>query len=428
MKHKLVALILLAVSGASLVFLGCKDEDNVDESKNLSDPRIRSMVTSPASKIVVNDLDAIIFNYDSLDKGTNLSFVRTYFYGYVSQPTIKYLKDGEWVDFKNGSSLDLSDRVEILSTSEDKSQQKRYTIEMRVHNYDVAAFTWQDYASLDLSSRISSQKSFTYGQKNLWFCSDESGACALYSSSDLKTWEKKALSIEGADWSSSAIMGDSIFVQKGNGDLYAAQLDNLQFTACASSVKLEKILFTIKSAIWAIGSDANGRYIYSKSAGDFQKRAALPENFPSEHITTFTSPSGYTSLGYVYASQNGQGAIWSIDGKGNTCQLQKADGSIPSLKNPNVFFYSGMLGIVGGEKEDGSYSTECYSSNNGGVSWQHDWHKDLSGDGLANSGTFVFSDMGEIVFVGGNTPAGVSNKVKKCVLNKLTADDLNYQN
>ena len=87
-----------------------------------------------------------------------------------------------------------------------------------------------------------------------------------------------------------------------------------------------------------------------------------------------------------------------------------------------------MLGIVGGEKEDGTYSTMCYSSKNGGVSWQHDWHKDLSGDGLANSGTFVFSDMGEIVFVGGNTLAGVSNKVRKGVLNKLTADDLNYQN
>ncbi len=428
MKHKLTTFILLFLAGASSIFWGCKDDETDEAYKNLDDPRIRSMVIGPTSKIVVNDLDAIIFNYDSLDKGTSLSHVRTYIYGYVSKPTYKYKKNGEWIDFKSGDALDLSDKLEILSTSEDKSQQKKYTIDIRVHQYDVAAFTWQDYSTVDLSSRISSQKSFTYGQKNLWFCSEEGGASVLYSSLDMKNWEKRALDIEGADWSSSAILGDSIFVQKSSGELFAAGLDDLHFSAYASAVKLEKILFTIKSAVWAIGSDANGRCIYSKDAGDFQRRAALPESFPSENITTFTSPSGYTSLGYVYASQNGQGTIWSMDGKGNTCQLQKADGTVPSLKNPNVFFYSGMLGIVGGEKEDGSYSTECFSSNNGGVSWQHDWHKDLSGDGLTNSGTFVFSDLGEIVFVGGNTPSGVSNKVRKGVLNKLTADDLNYQN
>ena len=179
--------------------------------------------------------------------------------------------------------------------------------------------------------------------------------------------------------------------------------------------------------MWAIGNDGNERYLYSKNEGDFQKGTALPSNFPTENITSFTTLSGYTSLGYLYASQNGQGTIWSVDSKGNMTLLQKADGTIPALKHPNVFAYSETIGIIGGEKEDGTYSKQCFSSKNGGVTWQHDWHKDLS-EGLSNSGTFIYSDHGEIMFVGGNTPSGFSNIIRKGVLNKLTADDLNYQN
>lgn len=428
MERKLFALVLLFVMGASPIYVGCNDDDEKDLSKNLSDPRVRRMVISPNSEIVVNDLDAIIFNYDSLDTGTDLSHVKAYFYGYISQPSIKYKKDGEWISFQNGHYLDLSDKTEILSISEDKSQQKKYTVEIRVHNYDVAAFTWKEFATVDVTSRIATQKSFMLDNRNLWFCSDEAGVSTLHSSTDLINWEKKTIDITDADWSSSAILGDSIFVQKNDGSVYSASLGELAFSPLSSSVKVEKILFAIDAKLWVIAADESGRCLYSWSGGDFQKRVAIPESFPSENITAFTSSSGYTSLGYVYASQNGQGTIWSVDKKGNISQLQKPDGTIPSLKHPNVFFYSDMLGIVGGEKEDGTYSTECFSSKDGGVSWQHDWHKDLGADGLSNSGTFIFSKLGEVVFVGGNTPDGVSDKVQRAVLNKLIADDLNYQN
>ena len=423
MKHKLFSLIVLFAMGVAPVFVACDDDEDDNSVKNLSDPRIRSMVIHPKTKIVVNDVEGIIFNYDSLDKGTNLSHVSTNLYGYVSQPTFKYKKDGEWVPFKNGTSLDLSEKLQILSTSEDNTQQKIYTIDIRVHNYDVSAFTWQEFATVDVTSRISSQKSFAHNGRNLWFCADEEGVSTLYSCTDLTSWEKMPLNIDNADWSSSAICGDSIYVMKRDGGIYSAHLDNLSFSLC-SSVSIEKILFTIGDELWAIGAD--GFYV-RRNGGDFQRRVALPEGFPSENITSFTSPSGYTSLGYIYASQNGQGTIWSMDKNGNTTQLQKADGTIPSLKHPNVFFYAGTLGVVGGEKEDGSYSTQCFSSKDGGVSWQHDWHKDLS-EGISNSGTFIYSKYGEVVFVGGNTPTGFSNKAKRAVLNKLIADDLNYQN
>ena len=185
MKHKLFSLIVLFAMGVSPVFVACDDDEDDNSVKNLSDPRIRSMVMHPKTKIIVNDVEGIIFNYDSLDMGTNLSHVSTNLYGYVSQPTFKYKKDGAWVPFKNGTSLDLSEKLQILSTSEDNTQQKIYTIDIRVHNYDVSAFTWQEFATVDVTSRISSQKSFAHNGRNLWFCADEGGVSTLYSCTDL---------------------------------------------------------------------------------------------------------------------------------------------------------------------------------------------------------------------------------------------------
>lgn len=430
MRHKFFIPLLLTALCSVSFFSSCDDdEDDTEALKNLGDPRIRKMVLNNiSSTFIVNDVEEIIYNYDSLDLGTKLTNVYTTFYGYTSQPTFKIKKEGEWVDFKNGSPLNLDQQVEILSTSEDKSEQKKYVIDLRVHNYDVSSITWNEYGEIDLQGKISSQKSFTHNGKNLWFVTDQTGASNLFSSSDLKNWEKRSIELTNADWSSSAILGDSIFVQNTEGKLFAARIDDLKFSDYPTSVKLDKILFTIGNNIWAISD--NGKSLSMKNKGEFRNVQTLPDGFPTENMVSFTSSSGYTSLGYLFATKDGNGTIWSIDTKGNTRNLQAADGTIPYLKDPIVFQYSEMLGIIGGLKADGTSSSKCYSSKNSGAQWIQDWHKDMKGgiEGLSNAGTFILSSQGEIILVGGNTSDNVSKMIWKGVLNKLTADDLNYQN
>lgn len=432
MRHKLFNAFFISMAALSALFTACGDDDTTSSSdKNEFDPRIRSMRINGIEPVfVINDVDQIIYNYDSLDAGTDLTAVSTRFYGYTSQPTIQVRKDGVWEEFKNGSLLNLNNPVEILSTSYDKSHQKQYTIIVRIHNYDVAAITWNKYGTIDNKEKIACQQSFSTNQNNYWFYKTTSGESYLMSSKDLKKWSKKSLNIEDADWTSSAILGDSIYVQDGSKKIYAASLSTLKFASYSSEVELEKILFTIGKNIWAIAKEENGYALYAKGSADFQKKATLPTEFPTENLITFTSTSGYTSLGYIFATQNGNGTVWSIDNKGNARMLQQPDGTIPALTNPILFQYENMLGIVGGEKEDGTHSTQCYSSKNCGVSWSNDRHKELTGDvaKLSQAGTFVLSQEGEILFVGGNTSKGASTTIWKGVLNKLTADDLNYQN
>ncbi|MCQ2224663.1 MAG: DUF6242 domain-containing protein [Paludibacteraceae bacterium] len=432
MKHQVFKSVLYSMIAMTTLFASCGDEEDTTLAyKNLDDPRIRSMrINNITSDFVVNDLDQIIYNYDSLNVGTDLTNAITRFYGYTSTPTVQVKRGDQWVLFKNGSPINFNQPVEILCTSEDGSNQKKYTIEVRVHNYDVAALTWHKMGTIDNNNKVVSQQSCTFNKKKLWFFADEAGASHLMSSSDLKQWTETSLNIVNANWGSSAILGDSIYVQNTTGEVYAADLNTLTFSPFTSTVKIEKILFTIGDKIWAISQEGEGFALYTKAAGDFQKKSLLPSDFPTENLISFTSTSGYTSLGYIYATQNGNGTVWSIDSKGNARVLQQADGTIPALTNPILFQYENMLGIVGGELADGTHSTLCYSSQNCGASWSHDWHKDLNGENatLSQPGVFVLSQEGEIVFVGGNTTTGVSNIIWKGVLNKLTADDLNYQN
>ncbi len=432
MKHKVFKSLIYSLVAMTSLFVSCGDEeDTTKELKNLSDPRIRSMRLNNISEtFVVNDIDQIIYNYDSLNVGTNLAAVQARFYGYTSQPTVQVLKNGQWEIFKNGSTMNLTSPVEIIATSEDGSHQKKYTIQVRVHNYDVSALTWEKYGTIDIKNKIVSQQSFYKNGCGMWFYADETGANHLMTSTnDLEVWSEKPIQLEKANWYSSAILGDSVYVQNTEGDLYAANLNTLAFAPVASSVKVEKILFTIGTKIWALVKEGEGCALYEKSTGDFQKKSDLPADFPTENLVTFTSASGYTSLGYIYATQNGYGTVWSIDSKGNTRILQAPDGTLPYLTNPIVFQYENLLGIVGGNLADGTHSNKCYTSQDCGASWNYDWHKDLTGEiaTLSHAGTFVLVKAGEIAFVGGNTSNGVSNIIWKGVLNQLTADDLNYQ-
>lgn len=432
MRHKVFRPIIFALFAMTALFASCgDDEDTTLDYKNLSDPRIRSMKLSNITvDFVVNDLDQLIFNYDSLNVGTNVSNIFTYFYGYTSQPTVQVKIGNEWVAFKNGSQLNLTEPVEIISTSQDGKNQKKYTIALRTHNYDISAITWHPFGTIDLKAKVATQQSYSKGKQKYWFYSDETGVSHLATSIDGKQWSDRTISVENANWFSSALVGDSIFVQSTTGEIYAAEINTLTFSQLSSSVKLDKILFAIGNKIWAIAQEGEGYALYERTTGDFQIKSTLSSDFPSENVVTFTSASGYTSLGYIYATQNGNGTVWTIDSKGHARVLQQPNGTIPALKNPILFQYENLLGIVGGELADGTRSTKCYSSQDCGATWSHDWHKDLNGESatLTHPGTFVLSQEGEIIFVGGNTQSGASNIVWKGVLNKLTADDLNYQN
>ncbi len=415
---------------AVLSFSCNKDDDDVKSTDyNLEDPRIRTVTFLENTDLVfvVNDVEGIIYNYDSLAYGTDVSAVKTQFYGFTSTPTIQYKKEGdsEWTSFTNGGKMDFTSPLKILATSEDGANTKEYQFDLRIHNFDVAAFTWEKFAQIDISDSVVSQKALKIDDNYFWFCRLSDGSNLSYSSADGKSWNKQAISnTESLEWTSLCLLDAVLYVQDAEGNIYVSD-DFSTFEKKESLGSISYLLFNLDDSLWAIKDGS----LVKMNGDSFKEVSTLPAGFSTENILPFTAPSGFTQVGYVYGTQNESGVVWSIDYRGNFNQLVTANTSIPYLVEPMLYIYSTTLGIVGGKSLDGTHSKKCYASYNSGVSWSNDWHKDLGDNllGIEKSGVFVISDEGEILIVGGNKDGKASPTVWKGVLNKITEDELNYK-
>ena len=420
----------LLMALAAFSFSCNKDDDDVQSTDyNLEDPRIRAVTFLENTDVVfvVNDVECVIYNYDSLAYGTDVSGVKTQFYGFTSSPTIQYKKEGDtqWTSFTNGKKLDFTSPLRILATSEDGKNTKEYQFDLRVHTFDVAAFTWEEFSQIEISDSVVSQKALKIDDNYFWFCRLSDGSNLSYSSTDGKSWSKQTISnTEGLEWTSLCLLDAVLYVQDADGNVYVSS-DYKTFEKKESLGSISYLLFNLDETLWAIKGDS-----LVKMTGDsFAVVSELPDGFSTENILPFTASSGFTQVGYVYGTQDESGVVWSIDYKGNFNQLVTANTSIPYLEEPMLYIYSTTLGIVGGKSLDGTHSKKCYASYNSGVSWSNDWHKDLGETflGIEKSGVFVTSDEGELLIVGGNKDGKASSKVWKGVLNKITEEELNYK-
>lgn len=428
---KLCYLFLLC---APILCVSCgDDDDSTDIDKNLDDPRLRSVrfTNLSSTSFVINDVESIIYNYDSIPYGTDVSKLKVYIYGYTSSPTIlyKHEEESEWSVFDNGTIIDFTTPITFHSTSQDGTNSKVYNFDLRIHKFDVASFSWEGKGSIDNESKIISQKAISINSKDYWFCRTEEGKNICFSSSKSKTWEKEEVaSGKSMKWESLALFSDSLWVQDEEGTLYTSSTSKIEFNKKETSVSIDQLLFEVGGKLWAIG----GEDIYAIESNEsvFSKRNSLPKDFSKENLTVFTANSGFTQLGYLYSTKDNNGVIWSFDYKGNIVQLVQSGADLPYLEKPMVYVYGNTLGIVGGKEKSGEYSNKCYASYDSGVTWKEDWHKRLSNDveGLNNAGVFVRSEMGELTLVGGNIKDTPSKQIWEGVLNQIIADDLNYRN
>ena len=75
------------------------------------------------------------------------------------------------------------------------------------------------------------------------------------------------------------------------------------------------------------------------------------------------------------------------------------------------------LCLVGGINSDGEYVNTCYTSDDAGINWTENWHKELPSSigRVANLGAFVTED-GKVIFASGETANGILSAVWKGTL------------
>lgn len=422
---------LLALFCLSLVvapFVSCDDDDEeTDKDLNNDDARIRSVrffSLDSDMKVVINDVEGIIFNYDSLSYGTKIDSVLVYFYGYTSSPSIKFLDNGEWKDFSNGDKLPLAKPLSILSTSVDGTQQKNYTIDVRVHCYDVDAFSWEKLATIEDYKTIVAQKAIITDNGYLWYCSNDEGKSFQYKSSDGNDWSMTELTIEGLNWNSLVYDGSLFYVMDEQFSIFSSN-DGVEFEPYASNLSEVQFLFVNNNTLWVVAD--NAFWVKTDDVEPLERVQDLPAGFPTENLLAFAAKSGRTELAYIYSTSDRGTIIWAVDENGNAFKVLH-EGKIPVLKSPMPFAYDNTLGIIGGELADGEFSTKCYVSYNSGGTWNEDKHKNLGINvgGIAQAGLFVTSRNGEMIIIGGKMANGYSTSVWHGVLNKLKEDELIY--
>lgn len=413
----ITALTLTAVNSS------CKDDDKEDTP----DPRLRRVIISQIGnnvEFVVNDAEGIIFNYDSLAYGTRVDSLYPNLYSYSpNELKVQYSYDGsEYLEYRNTVAIDLSKPVKIITTNTKDNSKKEYTLEVRVHKYDIDAFEWTIAGEITaISETIISHQSLMYDDKMWQFMQTEKG-CSVISSVDGKKWTSSKIDVpETLLLSTLCNIEDSLFVQGESGTFYAANFDNLKFNKF-DAITSGQLLYTLNNQFWVF--DEGQIKSYNKN-GEIKVSQLIPDKFNVDTVRSFTAPSGYTTLGYLYAKKGENAEIWAADRYGNIECLTSASENLPYMDKTIAFTFGSTLGVLGGITTDGAFSTECYTSNNGGLSWSLDTHKDLSSTvgALADAGIFQTGDKGEFLLIGGQTEKGQSNKIWALRLKKILLEE-----
>ncbi len=427
-----------------VALFSCKKDEKDDIKVVTDDPRIRAMnISVLPTTFVVNDVEGVIFNYDSLAYGTTLDSLHPIFtwYGGTSSFQYKYGENGEWKNYENYGKTIINfestvgaEKLPVFfkSIAPDTTHTKVYKIDIRVHEYDVAAFEWNSVGTLPVQGKVVSQKAVFYDRKYYFFYRNESGKSFVLISENGKNWtDAGEVNIENLNWETltSLHQSQTVAVQAGI-ELYTCDLsvNPSAFNSFDAIDGLKSPLFTLGNNFWIIGSADGTNYLYSLANGsdEFQRVTALPDRVPVENITTFVSLSGGTALGYIFGGEamNGNGTVWSVDENGNIEELSQNQEVFPHLIYPVPLFFENKLSMLGGINA-GEYTSLFYASTNSGATWQSDRHKTLPDKigGIAKGSIFQY-ERNKVILIGGENKDGFSPKVWGGVLKQEILNDI----
>jgi len=437
---KIKKFLLIAFS-LPIVIFSCKKDEEKDNTVT-DDPRIRTMViNSLRTTFVVNDVEGLIFNYDSLAYGTNISKLPPIFTGYGGPLSFQYKfgEAGEWKDFANDTIDFSSQPVFFKSIAPDPNYTKEYRIDIRVHKYDVDAFTWGKSGTLPVIGTVVSQKAVFYNQKYYFFYCNDLGKSRVITSENGENWtDVGEIDIDNLDWTTLTSMHQpqTLVVQSGEklykcDDLSANPSAFTPFTVeLPEDCTLKVPLFTLGNNFWVIAKNqSDSTFLYSLANGGeaYQRRTLLPSRVALiEKITTFVSPSGTTTVGYIFGGEsvNGNGTVWAVDVNGNIIELTSNQSVFPFLTYSMPFLFGNNLCLVGGITS-GNYTDRFYVSQNSGATWSRDTHKTLPVEiGPIAKGSIFQYERNKIILIGGENENGFLPNVWKGVLNREILDNI----
>lgn len=394
---------------ATVAMTSCneKSEENEPAYQPSLSVAVKSFKLNPNARVLANldsvffsiDLDrAIIFNADSLPKGTNIEKLVPVISFPSTVETAEIIMEGGnfrqgTVNYKTNPSdtIDFSGRVTLRLTAGQGSLTRDYDIRVNVHKAVADSLMWDHLADASLPSRYPNpqhQKTVAFKDKVYCLIEENNGSNTLATTADIaaQQWNKTVANLPAqADISSFTASEDSLYILSVKGVLYSSA-DGMTWTATGATDWLH-ILGGYGKSILGISKAQDGTYLHDMyPAPDGFLPTALESDFPlaaTSNVLSFSSKWADRPYAFFTGGQRDDKTMadtWAYDGnswaKISNTPLPAMSGSllVPYFvyrKTSTSWIqteYSVTL-CLGGRLADGRLSRKVYLSYDSGVNW-----------------------------------------------------------
>lgn len=399
----MVALSLLAC----LTSCNAKDDGRDDTDNYVTTQTVAVTAFSLTADLrVMKNLDSVyfsidlehgvIFNADSLPKGTNITKLipKITYPSSVTAATIEmtggtHREDGSVNYLTNpNDTIDFTGNV-TLTLSAGSNISKTYSLKVNVHQEDPDTLFWENTATSTLPSRMANPRN----QKTVAW---KDGAYCLIQESDGTYTGAYCANLFDGDWTKTALStfksNVSTLAVDNNGTLYTLSSTSELLTSTdgktwnGTDVEWDGIIGPYGDVLLGYTSSGNTRTTASYPSGKVNP-VELPSDFP---YSGFSTPVEYSNRWtpnptiVIFGGDNltsANAASWAFDG---SSWVDIADAPLPALSGLAVIPYFAYLnnasnGILrefdallafGGTTADGKVNNTVYVSYNHGINWQ----------------------------------------------------------
>lgn len=341
--------------------------------------------------------NGVIFNADSLPKGTNVSRLlpTITFANSMTKADLTYKRENQTDTTVNyltnpNDSIDFTHPVKLDVTAADGVSSFTYTLKVNVHLQEPDSLIWDKLAMALLPSRMENpinQKSLIHNGKAFSFIEENDGTFTMSVSDDLYNgeWEKSTIEFPfEPELSSITSTGTQLWVLSTDGELFSSQDAAIWET---TGLYWISILGGYNEGVLGIRQSEEGLVHTSFPEYLQGKETVLEDGFPVRDFSamgTVENPWTPYLTAFIYGGTTIDGSysslVWAFDG---TVWDSINSTPLPSLQNPmlaryvvyrekpNIFQYREFDAwfILGGIDEDGEFNRTLYVSLDNGVVW-----------------------------------------------------------
>ncbi|MDR1371378.1 MAG: glycoside hydrolase [Dysgonamonadaceae bacterium] len=425
------------------VMVSCLDGDETETIIPI-DAQISSFYVShdsiTALDSVVFSIDhfkGLIYNHDSLRYGVavNEKVIAGFATSAYAVVDITHAEDGDSTIISSGDSLDLRTpaKLRVYAYS---GVTKTYEVRLNIHQVDPDSIRYWQIANDESILNADEVKVVYFSQKFYAFTKNNGSPepVKVFSSTDAVNWLQEASSGLSADINVNEIRnsGQGLYAVTTDGRLYRS-VDATTWQAVTTPYPVEAFFGYMaqsptQEAGYALLVVKEGQNIPTFTA-DFSTWSYGTEVSPDFPVNDYSSVNynkmmldRITVIGGKNAAGSSQNAVWSTSNGTYWAKLtDKKIGLFPVMEGYNAFNYNGVIYLLNGRMEDGSYNRVTYISKDGGTTWQPAERKTyLPDDYTERYGASLVVDKDHYQYIIGGRRDEPLKEVWKGILNKLS--------